>query len=120
MELKEVKKHIGERVYVESKKAYNQHKGEYILEGIMQVCELDNSHKQVWSAKLKLREINANCSIWIDFKGAVIRFLEDNTYKQNPPTVYDGPPSFRQEGEDLRTIEAIQKESLEKLKTLCQ
>ena len=59
MELKEVKKHIGERVYVESKKAYNQHKGEYILEGIMQVCELDNAHKQ-WS-KNEIEEFPEKC-----------------------------------------------------------
>ena len=109
MELKEVKKHIGERVYVESKKAYNQHKGEYILEGIMQVCELDNVHKQVWSAKLKLREINANCSIWIDFKGAVIELMQNTECSDT-----------QEQTEGLRTIEAIQKESLEKLKTLCQ
>ena len=76
MELKEVRKHLGERVYVESKPAYNRYIGTYILEGIMQVCELDKDDKEVWDVQIKLQEINAkNCSIWIDFKGAVIKFL---------------------------------------------
>ncbi len=109
MELKEVKKHIGERVYVESKKAYNQHKGEYILEGIMQVCELGFDDKAVWTVKIKLRQINANCSIWIDFKGAVIELMQNTKCSDT-----------QEQTEGLRTIEVIQKESLEKLKTLCQ
>lgn len=137
MELKEVRKHLGERVYVESKPAYNRYIGTYILEGIMQKCELDKDGKEVWTVEIKLQEINAkNCSIWIDFKGAVIKFLgrdeeegqdERYTIPQSPAATApftqrslagNGEQICKKEGS--RTIEDIQKESLEKLRALCQ
>ena len=109
LNLNEIKDRMGEKVYIESKPSYNQISGTYILCGLQQTLELDETNRRVWKTQICVKERNTRCRIWFSADGASITFL--SSMKDESEAEIINP---------TKSIQDIQAETIAKIKKACE